>query len=114
MIIIGKSYGDIAKTVKLAGSTVHTIIKNFNLTNLTNNKPRSGRHKKISPRDIRTIVRKVALNPKISALKLSDRVRKEIIRRVLRSKGFHGRVSRKKLLIFQQNRRNRLEFVNEY
>ncbi|GFU98019.1 hypothetical protein TNCV_232961 [Trichonephila clavipes] len=75
------------------------------------NKPRCGRPHKLSDRDARTIVRKVKKNTKISAPKLADqfatasgkKVHPETVRRILRSGGYNGRVSRKKPFISSVN-----------
>ncbi|GFR26405.1 hypothetical protein TNCT_667831 [Trichonephila clavata] len=75
------------------------------------NKTRCGRPHKLSDRDARAIVRKVKEIPKISASNLADqiatvsgkKVHPETIRRVLRSGGYNGRVSRRKPFISSVN-----------
>lgn len=65
----GKSYGEIAKTVKKNRATVQSIIKKYRETGNISNKPRSGRPKVLSNRDIRLLIQKVKKIPK-KALRL--------------------------------------------
>ncbi|GFY47776.1 transposable element Tcb1 transposase [Trichonephila inaurata madagascariensis] len=77
---------------------------------------------KLSDRDARAIVRKVKKNPKISAPKLADqiatasgkKVHPETLRRILRSGGYNGRVSRKKPFISSVNQQKRLDFASAH
>lgn len=117
-----KSYGEIAKLVKLSRSTVQTIIRNHKNTDSTENKPRSGRPKKLSRRDVSSIVKKVNIDPKISAPKLADHIAQcsgknvhpKTIIRALHENGFKSRVARKKPLISDKNRKLRLEFAETH
>lgn len=117
-----KSYGEIAKIVKLSRSTVQTIIKNYNNTNSTENKPRSGRPKKLSRRDISCILKEVNRDPKISAPKLAQHIEQcsninvhpRTVCNMLHNNGFKSRVARKKPLISAKNRKLRLEFAKKH
>lgn len=117
-----KSYGEIAKTVKLSRSTVQTIIRNYNNNNSTENKPRSGRPKKLSRGDVSSFIKVVNQDPKISAPKLAEHVEKcsniivtpRTIINALHDAGFNSRVARKKPLISTKNRKLRLEFAKAH
>ncbi|GFY06225.1 transposable element Tcb1 transposase [Trichonephila clavipes] len=84
------------------------------------NKSRCGRPHELSDRDTRAIVTKVKKNPKISALKLANpiatasgkKVHPETVRRILRSGGYNGSVSRRKPFISSVNQQKRLDFAS--
>ncbi|GFS61731.1 transposable element Tc1 transposase [Trichonephila inaurata madagascariensis] len=83
------------------------------------NKSRCGRPHKLSSRDARAIVRKVKKNPKISTPKLADQIERkkihpETVRRILRSGGYNGRVSRRKPFISSMNQQKRLDFASAH
>ncbi|GFY49010.1 uncharacterized protein TNIN_367361 [Trichonephila inaurata madagascariensis] len=93
-----KSFSEIAKIVKNPRSTVQTIYRNYVMRGNVLNKSRCGCPHKLSDRDDRAILRKVKKNLRISAPKLADqiatasgkKVYPEIVRRILRSGGYHG------------------------
>lgn len=101
---------------------VQTIIKNYNDTGNYDSKPRSGRPKKLDNRIRRKIVRKVAENPKQSAIKLAAElqslenltVHSENIRRVLKKSGISSHIARRKPLVSLTNTRKRLEYAKKY
>lgn len=109
----------IAEIVKVNKSTVHEIITRFKKTGFIDKKGRSGRPRKFNDREERWIVRKMKINPKLSAVKLRAQAEKrfgkvtsvETIRNILRKNNFHGRVPRKKPYISKQNRQKRLRFA---
>lgn len=117
-----KSFGEIAKLLNLSKSTVQTIFNNFENTNNFENKPRSGRPKKLSRRDVSFILKEVDNNPKVHATKLAQEValRSNVIvhprtvSRTLNNAGFNSRTPRKKPLISEKNRKLRLEFAEMY
>ncbi|GFQ70315.1 hypothetical protein TNCT_352981 [Trichonephila clavata] len=96
-----------SKIVKKPRSTVQTIYRNYVMRGNVLNKSRCGRPHKLSDRDARAIVRKVKINPKISAPKLADqiatasgkKVHTETVRRIIRSGGYNDRVSRNLLTL---------------
>ncbi|GFR13202.1 transposable element Tc1 transposase [Trichonephila clavata] len=102
-----KYYSEIAKIVKRPRSTVQTIYRNYVMRGNVLNKSRCGRSHKLSDRDARAIARRGKKNPKISSPKLADqiatasgkKVHPETVRRILRSGGYNGRVSRRKPFI---------------
>ncbi|GFY64273.1 transposable element Tcb1 transposase [Trichonephila inaurata madagascariensis] len=116
-----KSYSEVAKIVKKPRSTVQTIYRNYVMRGNVLNKSQCGRPHKLSDRDARAIVRKVKKNPKISAPKLADqiatarkKVHLETVRRILRSGGYNGRVSRKKTFISSVNQQKKLDFASAH
>lgn len=118
----GKSYRAISKFFNKPFATVQYIIKKFKTTGSVENKPRSGRPKKLSRRDVSLILREVDKNPRISAPKLAESianstdktVHPKTIQRALRGQGYASRVPRRKPLISEKNRRLRLEFAKTY
>lgn len=117
-----KSYGEISKILNLSRATVQTIVKNFENSGYTEDKPRSGRPMKLSRRDVSFIIREVDKNPKVTAPKLAEHIanisQKSIhprtIQRTLKDNGFRRRTPRKKPLLSEKNRKLRLEFAKEH
>lgn len=117
-----KSYGKIAKIVILSRSTVQTIVKNYQNTNSTENKPRSGRPKKLSRHDVSSVLKEVQKDQKISAPKLAEHlatcsnitVSSRTVIKVLRDSGIRRRTARKKPLISTMNRQLRLDFAKAH
>lgn len=116
------SYGNIAKTVKLSRSTVQTIIRNYNNSGTIENKALSGTTKRLSRRDVSSMLKKVVKDSKISSRILAEHVPKpsnKIVnprtrRNILRENGFKSRVVRKKPLISEKNSLLRLEFAQTH
>lgn len=117
-----KSYGEIAKIVKLPRATVQTIVKNYINNKSVENNPRSGRPKKLTRRDVSFILKEVNKDPKISAPKLAEHIEEcsniivhpRTIRNALHENGFKSRVARKKPLISEKNRKLRLNFAKTH
>ena len=105
-----KSYGGIGKILKPSRSIVQTIIRNYEGTNSTENKPRSGRLRKLSRRDVSSILKEVNQEPKINAPKLAEylerhssvNVTPRTIINVLHDNGFRSRTASKKPLISEK------------
>ncbi|GBP03423.1 Transposable element Tcb1 transposase [Eumeta japonica] len=118
----GKSYGEISKIVKISRATVQTILRNYRETNSTENKPRTGRPKKLSRHDVSSLLKEVKRDPKLSAPKLAEHlqnccnvtVTSRTVINVLHDNGFKSRVARKKPLISAKNRKLRLEFARAH
>lgn len=114
-----KSFGEISKLLNLSKSTVQTIFNNFKNSGSVQNKPRSGRPKKLNRRDVSFILKEVDKNPKVNATTLAQEltirsetdVHPRTIQRTLNNNGFHSRTPRKKPLISEKNRKLRLEFA---
>lgn len=115
----GKSLRDISKIVKRSHCTVYKIINKYKQTGSVQNKPRNGRPKKLSNREIKEIAKDVKKNPTSSAVKIAEKISQtnektvsaSTVRRALHSCGLHGRVPRKKPNISEVNRKKRLEFA---
>ena len=118
----GKSVRQIGEIVNLSASTVQHIIERYLHENRVESKGRSAPNKIFSASEERYIVRKIKVNPKLSAPKLVVDVHQELgkscsaetIRRVLREHDFNGRVARKKPFISKKNQICRLKFAQEH
>lgn len=115
----GKTQQAIADSLHMKRSTVRDILLRFNKEQRIENIPRTGRPRKLTPREERNIVRKVKKNPKVSAPTLTaayhaetnKQVNPETVRRVLRRAGYNGRIARRKPYINERNRKKRLLFA---
>lgn len=117
-----KSYLEIAKLLNRSKSTIHYIVKKSKTEGNITNKKRTGRPKKLTPREEKMIIREIKKNPSTSAPKLvgivannfGKDVHPELCRRVLRSNDYHGRIPRKKPYISKINKKKRLTFAKMY
>ncbi|GFQ88581.1 hypothetical protein TNCT_462681 [Trichonephila clavata] len=90
---------EISEIVKRSHSAVHGIIKRFKTNNQVENKPKKAHNKIFTEADERYLVRKVKVNPFLSAPKLATIAENELgkkaspstIRNVLRKKNLTGR-----------------------
>ncbi len=116
----GKSYTQISKLLNVKRCTVQKIVERFKKQgriDYLNTNARSPR--KVNERDERLVLRKVKLNQKLSAPKITsniadeckEHVNPETIRRIIRRAGYNGRVARRKPLINERNRKLRLLFA---
>ena len=107
---------DISKLLQLPYMTVSNIVKRFLQSASVENKARSGRPRVVTDRDYRKLERLVKINRRDS---LSDiiskfnefrdrRVSKRTVKYHLSKHGFYGRVSRKRVVIREVNRKKRL------
>ena len=118
----GKSLRQIGKIVDKPHSSVQRVIENFLNTGNLSVRPRCGRPKKLSIREERNIIRKIKINPKLSASNIATelnatsakRICPETVRNVLRNAGYHGRIARSKPYISKLNRKKRIEFAKIY
>lgn len=118
----GTSYRGIGGILDLPHTTVQYILKKYKDTGSVENKPRSGRPKKLSRRDVSLIVREVGKNPRISGPELvthiantsNTTVHPKTVRRVLHKNGYASRVPRKKPFISEKNKKLRLEFAKKH
>ena len=118
----GESYRKIGKELNLSFTTVQYIIKKYERTNSTENKPRTGRPRILTERERRNIVKEATKKPFISARSLANdlastsgkSVDPQTIRNVLHSAQIYGRTARKKPLINNTNREKRLGFAKIY
>lgn len=118
----GKSLREIAQIIGRCHNTVKKIIDKYKMFKTLEDCPRSGRPKRLSGSEIRSIVREVNKNPFTSAVKISEDIEKtsgvtvsaSTIRRTLHANGLYGRVPRKKPFISKINQKRRLIFANKY
>lgn len=115
----GHSQRKIAEMVNINAPTVQKLIERFIRENRVHNKGRRPPNKIFTEQDERHIWRKIRANLKLSAPKLTSKVKSELgkqccvetVRRVLRQHDFNGRVARKKPFINPKNRLWRLNFA---
>ena len=63
----GSSWGAISKSLKVPRSSVQTIVRKYKTHGTMQPSNRSGRRRVVTPRDERTLVRKVQINPRTTA-----------------------------------------------
>lgn len=118
----GISQRKIAAIVNIKPPTVQKIIQRFVHENRLENKGRQAPNKIFTDADERYIVRKIKVNPRLSAPKLASEVKMDLgveccdetIRRVLRAHDLNGRVARKKPFISPKNKLARLNFAKAH
>lgn len=118
----GKSVAEICTILNIKRRTVYNILKRFTHENRIDLKHGPGRPKRLTLHEERLIMRKVKLNPRVSAPTLvselyeecGKKVGRETVRRTIRNAGYNGRVARRKPFISEVNRRKRLKFAKEY
>jgi transposase len=111
------SLQDITNIINIPKSTVFAINKRG--TGL--NKPRSGRPKKLSRRDIRQIIRYIRTNKftrRVTLTRLKNLfhldVHENTIRNALQEAGYHHRVARRRPYLNKRDRKRRLKFAKEH
>ncbi|GFW17222.1 transposable element Tc1 transposase [Trichonephila clavipes] len=116
----GKSVREISEIVKRSHSTVHDI-KRYKTNNQVENKSKKAHNKIFTEADERYLVRKVKVNPFLSAPKLAiiaenklgKKANPSTIRNVLHKKNLTGRKARQKPFISKRNQKVRREFAKE-
>lgn len=109
----------ISKLLKIPKSTVHNIIVKFQNTKKLENLKGRGRKSILSEREKKAIVRKVKVNPRLSAPKILSEIQNdfgkspslETIRNVLHQNDFKNSFAKKKPLISKKNQKKRLDFA---
>uniref|UniRef100_A0AAZ3RKZ5 Transposase Tc1-like domain-containing protein n=1 Tax=Oncorhynchus tshawytscha TaxID=74940 RepID=A0AAZ3RKZ5_ONCTS len=98
----GSSMGAISKRLKVPCSSVQTIVRKYKHHGTTQPSYRSGRRCVLSPRDERTLVRKVQINPRTAKdlVKMLEETGTKVsistVKRVLYQHNLKGRSARKK------------------
>ncbi|GBL92705.1 Transposable element Tc1 transposase [Araneus ventricosus] len=118
----GKSIRKVSDILKISKSIVFSIISKYRKTGSVENKVRTGRPAIFTPREQRWFVKKITINPKRSAVKLTLEARKrfgkishpEIVRNILKNHDFQARVARRKPFISRVNQKERLKFARCY
>lgn len=114
----GLSEKVIAERLNRAPATVHRIIVAYRDCQQVKHPARTGRPKKITPRDSRAIKRLVKKNRKTSLKEIKEgftvkKVSSNTLRSHLHEIGFHGRVGVRKPLVTERNRTKRLCWAKE-
>ncbi len=112
-----KCYTQISKLFNVKRCTVQEIVERFEkpgrIDYLNTN---AGRNRKLNECDERLVLRKVKLNPKLSARKISSNIVDECKKHENpeTGAGYNGRVAKRKPLINERNRKIRLQFAQEH
>src|SRR5208282_171060 len=111
------SLQNITNIINIPKSTVHTI--NQRGTGIS--KPRPGYLKKLSPRDIRQIIRYIRTNKTTRRITLTRLkklfhfyIHENTIRNVLSKTGYHHRIARRRSYLNKRDRKRRLKFAKEH
>lgn len=123
----GYSSREVASKISKPGNKIHhtsilRLKKKYEETGSVKNKQVSGRPRKLTERDERTVVRLILKDECSTAsevqrsLKVHDNIEvsSNTVRRVLKRNGFVARVKRKKPLLSKTHRKTRLEFAEKY
>lgn len=118
----GKTYREIGQIVGRSHSSVQYVVESFNSTGSILSKSRSGRPRKLTEREERTILQAVKRNPRITASKISENIKnsfdkdvhEDTVRKIIKRNGYRSHVARRKPYISEVNRKKRMEFANEY
>ena len=113
----GSSLGAISKCLKVPHSSVQTIVCKYKHHGTTQPSDRSGRRRVLSPRDERTLVWKVQINPRTAKdlVKMLEETGTKVsistVKRVLYRQNLNGRSARKKPLLQNHHEKARLRFA---
>ncbi|KAK3542791.1 hypothetical protein QTP70_002995 [Hemibagrus guttatus] len=117
----GKTESAIGKQLGVKKSTVGAIIRKWKTYKTTDNLPRSGAPRKISPRGVKMITRTVSKNPRTTRGDLVNdlqragtKVTKTTISNTLRRQGLKSCSARRVLLLKPVHVRARLKFAREH
>lgn len=118
----GKTIKSIAEILLLKRSTVHDICKRYYTDNSIEDRPRSGRPKKLNSSDEKFVLREVKQNPRVTSSELVSKLKdfsgKEVnsstIRKRLIKNNYVSRVARRKPLLSRVNRDKRLAFARKF
>uniref|UniRef100_A0AAZ3SJT8 Transposase Tc1-like domain-containing protein n=1 Tax=Oncorhynchus tshawytscha TaxID=74940 RepID=A0AAZ3SJT8_ONCTS len=116
----GSSLGAISKCLKVQRSSVQTIVRKYKHHGTTQPSYRSGRRLILTPRDERTLVRKVQINPRTTERDLvkmeetGTKVSISTVKRVLYRHNLKSRSARKKPLLQNHHKNARLQFATAH
>jgi len=118
----GKSHQEIGKLINLSKNMVADIVKRYVREDRIESILQKGRPKLLDSRDKCKIIRKIKVNLRLSATKLTSELYEEIskkvdpdtVHRALKESGYNGKVTRKKPFINKANRKKRLIFAKEF
>lgn len=117
----GKSLSEIGRLLNLGKSTVQKICERYYKENRLSNIPSTKGPRKVTPSD-EFIIREIKRNPKLTSTELckmlfqfsGTSVHPFTVRRILRKHEYYSRVARRKPLIREENRKQRLQFARKY
>lgn len=115
------TFGKIGKQLKIPKGTVQRIVEKWRTTGSVANRQGQGRKRSTTPREDAAIVRKVTINPRLSAPKIAKDVQIDLginvhpqtIRRRLKSAGLSGEIAKRKPWISEKNRKKRLAWARD-
>ncbi|XP_076395357.1 uncharacterized protein LOC143265686 [Megachile rotundata] len=118
----GKSYLEIGKLLNISQSSVANIIQRYKYEDRIVSIPQKGRPRVLDSREKRAIIRKIKINPGLSAPALTTelaaetgkKVHVDTVRNVLKNAGYNSRTARKKPYINEMNRKKRITFTKEF
>lgn len=118
----GKSYKETAQILEMKPNTVGDIVRRFKNEGRIASIKQTGQPKKLTKCEEAEIIKKVKVNPRLSAPELTAElfadhgktVSAQKIRRIIKKEGYNGRVARKKPLLSERNRKLRKSFAQEY
>ncbi len=116
-----ENYRHTAAMLQVPHSTVADIIKRYVCEDRLDLHYSTGWPRLLNEYEERSLVRKIKVNPKLNAPKLTSKlftehkkkVSTETVRWAIRRAGYNSRVARKKPFINEINRKKRLKFANE-
>ena len=115
----GSSLGAISKRLKVPHLSVHKIVRKYKHHGTTQLSYLSGRRRVLSPRDERTLVRKVQINPRttakdlVSMLEETDtKVSTSTVKLALYRHDLKGRSARKKSLFQNRHKKSQTTVCN--
>lgn len=118
----GDSYGETARQLKLARSTVQKIFLKYKKVHSVSNIPGRGRKRATTEREDRTILKKMKQNRRKSASSIAAEMGEEfslkisptLVRNRLQAAGYHGRIARAKPWIDKCNYIHRVRWARSY
>ena len=117
----GSPLGAISKHLKVPRSSIQIIVRKYKHHGTKQPSFRSGRRRVLSPRDERTLVRKVRINPRTTAKDLvkmleetSTKVSISRVKQVLYRHNLKGCSARKKPLLQNRHKKARLRFATAH
>ena len=111
----GSSLGAIFKHLKVPRSSVQTIVRKYEHHGTKQPSYRSGRRCVLSPRDERTLVRKVQINPRTTAkdlVKMQEETGTKVSISTVKRHNLKGRSARKKPLLQNRHRKSQSTVCN--
>lgn len=116
------SMGKLSEKYKIPKATIQSIIEKYRKTGCVENLPGRGRKRAFSVKESRRIMKKIKVNPFLSAPKIAQEVQEEMgktvsvstIKKYLHEGGVKGRTARKKPMISNRNRIKRLQFAKTH